>query len=99
MVHDDTVRYYGDPIRARDSQYAYYNTMGAWLISLGRRPRIWNDQIVAGTNVKIDRLLIIDSWYGPTDPSATSLAMQGYRQINSHGNLLYANTNSDHFPD
>lgn len=99
MVHDDTVRYYGDPVRARDAEYAYYNTMGAWLISRGHRPRIWNDQIVSGSHVEIDRILTVDSWYGPTDPSATDLAAQGYRQINSNGNLLYAHTNSDQYPD
>ncbi|MEV8100162.1 family 20 glycosylhydrolase [Kitasatospora sp. NPDC085879] len=99
MAYNDTVNYYGDSVKARDSEYTYYNTMGNWLISNGRQPRIWNDQIVAGTHVKPNKTLTIDSWYGPTDPTATSLAAQGYRQINSNWNLLYASTDSDRYPD
>jgi hexosaminidase len=99
MTGNDPVTYYGgNYVAARNALHTFFNTIGDYLISKGRIPHIWNDQITADATVPLNRTLNITCWYGPNAPTTTQLAAQGYRLVNANWDALYAQTNLNGYP-
>ncbi|WP_203662579.1 family 20 glycosylhydrolase [Actinocatenispora rupis] len=90
---------FGPDAGARDLEYGFVNWLGDHLRAHGRRPRIWNDQLVPDGTVAVDRTVTIDHWYGSAAPTAADLDAQGYSLVNCNSDVLYGDTDNDAYPD
>jgi hexosaminidase len=90
---------FGSQATGRDLEYAFVNWANGILRAQGKTTRIWNDQLVPGTVVTVDTNIIIDHWYGSTDPSPQTLADAGYALNNVNWHVLYGDTDNDGYPD
>jgi hexosaminidase len=75
----------------------FYNQMSTYLVTQGRVPHIWDDQLITPfTVVAPNKNIIIDVWYGNSSPAV--LASYGYKLGNSDWNFIYAETDTDSYP-
>ncbi|MGW2182390.1 family 20 glycosylhydrolase [Streptomyces sp. NPDC001732] len=90
---------YGPGATGWDLAYDFVNRLADHLRAHGRKPSMWNDQLVPDTVVRVGAGLTIEHWYGSSSPSAADLHQQGYALLNTNSNLLYGDTDNDSYPD
>ncbi|MFI6291044.1 family 20 glycosylhydrolase [Nonomuraea sp. NPDC050790] len=73
----------------RDLQYAFINHINGKVRAAGKTLRIWNDQLVENTLVKVEPTVQIEHWWGADDPTPQEFTDRGHTLINANWNRLY----------
>ncbi len=72
-----------------DTYFAFVNWADGLVRSRNKVLRVWNDQLLSGSTVKVNSDVIIDHWIGPRDPDPQALVKEGHGIMNSNEDFLY----------
>ena len=81
--------HFGPNAGAWDTYFAFINWADAIVRSSNKVLRVWNDQLLSGSTVKVNSDVIIDHWSGPRDPEPQTIVAEGHDIMNSNEDFLY----------
>ena len=90
---------YGPSATGRDAEYAFINWADCFVRARGKTMRIWNDQFVPVSVVRINADVAVEHWYGDTDVPPQAIVDEGHRINNANWQVLYAIPDSNSYPD